>query len=72
MKIRVLAEEIVYLEYFVDVPEEILEDSKGKLSKTYLKGAIHNWLDENESEFNFQDYDSFRGWVTWEKVEEND
>ena len=72
MKIRVLAEETVYKEYFVEVPEEIIEDSKAKLSKTYLKGAIHNWIDENESEFNFQDYDSFRGWVTWEEVQENE
>ena len=37
MRIRVKAEETIYLEYFVDVPEHILEDSKDRLSKTYLR-----------------------------------
>jgi len=72
MKIRVKAEETVYLEYFVDVPEHILEDSKDRLSKTYLKRAIHKWVDENESEFNYQDYDSVKEWYEWEEVEDND
>ena len=72
MKIRVLAEETVYLEYFVDVPEHILEDSKDRLSKTYLKKAIHNWIDENESEFDYQDYDSVKEWYAWEEVQDND
>ena len=74
MKIRVKAEETIYLEYFVDVPEEILEESKActdhRLSKTYLKRAIHNWIDENESEFNYQDYDSVKEWYDWEEVGE--
>ena len=72
MKIRVLAEETVYKEYFVDVPEEIVEHSKGRLSKTYLKNAIHNWIDENQTEFNYQDYDSDNSWYTWEEVQDND
>ena len=80
MKIRVKAEETIYLEYFVDVPEEILEESKGRvtklprnrLSKTYLKRAINNWIDENESEFNYQDYDSDRSWYDWEEVTEEE
>ena len=72
MKIRVKAEETIYLEYFVDVPEHILEDSKDRLSKTYLKKAIHNWIDENESEFNYQDYDSVKEWYEWEEVEDNE
>ena len=72
MKIRVLAEETVYKECFVDVPEHILEDSKDRLSKTYLKKAIHNWIDENQSEFNYQDYDSVKEWYEWEEVEDND
>ena len=70
MKIRVKAEETVYLEYFVDVPEEILKESKDRLSKTYLKRAIHNWIDENQSEFDYQDYDSDRSWYDWEEVGE--
>jgi len=72
MKIRVKAEETVYLEYFVDVPERILDVSKFLLSKTYLKNAIHNWVDENESEFDYQDYDSFKEWYEWEEVQDND
>ena len=74
MKIRVLAEETVYKEYFVDVPEEILEEGKigDRLSKTYLKKAIHKWINENESEFNYQDYDSVKEWYEWEEVEDND
>ena len=74
MKIRVLAEETVYLEYFVDVPEEILEEGKigDRLSKTYLKKAIHKWINENESEFNYQDYDSVKEWYAWEEVQDND
>jgi len=72
MRIRVLAEETVYKEYFVDVPEEIVEHSKGRLSKTYLKNAIHNWIDENQTEFNYQDYDSDNSWYTWEEVQDND
>ena len=74
MKIRVKAEETIYLEYFVDVPEEILEEGKigDRLSKTYLKKAIHKWINENESEFNYQDYDSVKEWYEWEEVEDND
>ena len=74
MKIRVKAEETVYLEYFVDVPEEILEEGKigDRLSKTYLKKAIHKWINENESEFNYQDYDSVKEWYEWEEVQDND
>ena len=66
MKIRVLAEETVYKEYFVEVPEEI------RLSYLYRDNAIHNWIDENFSEFNFQEYDSDFNWYQWEKVEDND
>ena len=72
MRIRVKAEETIYLEYFVDVPEHIIEDSKDRLSKTYLKKAIHNWIDENESEFDYQDYDSVKEWYAWEEVQDND
>ena len=72
MKIRVKAEETIYLEYFVDVPKHILDVSKFLLSKTYLKNAIHNWVDENESEFNYQDYDSDNSWYTWEEVQDNE
>ena len=72
MRIRVKAEETVYLECFVDVPERILEISKGRLSKTYLKNAIHHWIDENQSEFNYQDYDSDRSWYDWEEVTEKE
>tara|TARA_R100000900_G_scaffold72075_2_gene56806 strand:- start:233 stop:457 length:225 start_codon:yes stop_codon:yes gene_type:complete len=74
MKIRVKAEETVYLEYFVEVPEEILEEGKigDRLSKTYLKKAIHKWINENESEFDYQDYDSVKEWYEWEEVEDND
>jgi hypothetical protein len=70
MRIRVKAEETVYLECFVDVPERILEISKGRLSKTYLKNAIHNWVDENKSNFKWVDYDSDRSWYDWEEVGE--
>lgn len=74
MKIRVKAEETIYLEYFVEVPEEILEEGKisDRLSKTYLKKAIHKWINENESEFNYQHYDSVKEWYEWEEVEDND
>jgi hypothetical protein len=72
MKIRVLAEETVYKEYFVEVPEEIIEYSKDRLSYSYRDNPIHNWIDENFSEFNFQEYDSDFDWYTWEKVEENE
>ena len=72
MKIRVKAEETIYLEYFVDVPKHILDVSKFLLSKTYLKNAIHNWVDENESEFDYQDYDSVKEWYAWEEVQDND
>ena len=72
MKIRVKAEETVYLECFVDVPKRILEISKGRLSKTYLKNAIHHWIDKNQSEFNYQDYDSDRSWYDWEEVTEEE
>lgn len=70
MKIRVKAEETVYLEYFVDVPEEIVEQSKVRLSKTYLKNAIHNWIDENFGELNYLEYDTDFNWYTWEEVGE--
>jgi len=70
MRIRVLAEETTYLECFVDVPEEIVEQSKERLSKTYLKNAIHNWIDENFGELNYLEYDTDFNWYTWEEVGE--
>ena len=72
MKIRVKAEETVYLEYFVDVPEHIIKDNTfgDRVSKVFLKKAIHKWIDENQSEFNYQDYDSDRSWYDWEEVGE--
>ena len=72
MKIRVLAEETVYKEYFVEVPEEIIEHSKDRLSYSYRDNAIHNWIDENFGEFDFQEYDSDFNWFAWEEVEENE
>ena len=72
MKIRVKAEETIYLEYFVDVPKHILEDSKDRLSNTYLKKAIHKWINENEMNFYYQHYDSVREWYEWEEVTEKE
>jgi hypothetical protein len=68
MRIRVLAEETIYKEYFVEVPEEILNLDRRRI---YMKKNIHNWIDENETEFNYQDYDSTTLWYTWEEVQEN-
>ena len=69
MKIRVKAEEIIYLEYFVDVPEEILEKKPQNLLESMAqKKRISSWIDENQSEFNYQDYDSDRSWYDWEEV----
>ena len=71
MKIRVKAEETIYLEYFVEVPEEILNLDKDRVTyKTLVKQNIHNWIDENQSEFDYQDYDSDRSWYDWEEVGE--
>jgi len=67
MRIRVKAEETVYLEYFVDVPEETLNLDRRRM---YMKKNICNWIDENQSEFNYQDYDSDRSWYDWEEVGE--
>ena len=67
MRIRVKAEETVYLEYFVDVPEEILNLDRRRM---YMQKNIRNWIDENQSEFNYQDYDSDRSWYAWEEVGE--
>ena len=71
MKIRVKAEETIYLEYFVEVPEEILNLDKDRVTyKTLVKQNIRNWIDENQSEFDYQDYDSDRSWYDWEEVGE--
>ena len=73
MKIRVKAEETIYLEYFVDVPEEILEKKPQNLLESMAqKKRISSWIDENQSEFNYQDYDSDRSWYDWEEVQDND
>jgi hypothetical protein len=73
MKIRVKAEEIIYLEYFVDVPEEILEKKPQNLLESMAqKKRISSWIDENQSEFNYQDYDSDRSWWGWEEVTEKE
>ena len=47
MKIRVLAEETVYKECFVEVPQEV--------AKTQTE--IDNWLSKNGSDFKWADYD---------------
>jgi hypothetical protein len=73
MKIRVKAEETIYLEYFVDVPEEILEKKPQNLLESMAqKKRISSWIDENQSEFNYQDYDSDRSWYDWEEVTEEE
>jgi len=69
MKIRIEAEKVISSVCEIEVPDEILEESKDKLSKTYLKQAIHNWIDENYSYFQFDEYCSHWNWTTWEEEE---
>jgi|TARA_R100000081_G_C4647381_1_gene80909 hypothetical protein len=59
MRIRVLAEETVYKECFVEVPQEVEKTQTG----------IYNWLSKNASDFKWVDYDFSFDPYTWEKEE---
>ena len=62
MRIRALAEETVYKECFVEVPQEV--------AKTQTE--IDNWLSKNGSDFKWADYDFAWELYTWEEVQDNE
>jgi hypothetical protein len=70
MKIRVKAEEIIYLECFVDVPDELIKNVNDVPNMTNFN--ISKWLDQNYQNFNWSDYDSDRDWYDWEEVTEEE
>ena len=66
MRIRVKAEETIYLECFVDVPDELIKNVNDVPNMTNFN--ISKWLDQNHQNFNWSDYDSNRDWYDWEEV----
>ena len=70
MRIRIKAEETIYLECFVDVPDELIKNVNDVPNMTKLN--ISKWIDENKSDFNYQNYDNDRSWYDWEEVTEKE
>ena len=70
MRIRVKAEETIYLECFVDVPDELIKNIDEVPNMTNVN--ISDWLDQNYWNFEWSEYDSDLNWTKWTEVTEQD
>ena len=60
MKIIIEAEQKLYMEAEVEVPDEIQKFSNHKISE---------WIDQNYDNFTWKDYDSGFNWTKWKESE---
>jgi len=63
MKIIVQAEQKLYMDVEVEVPDEIQKFSNHKISE---------WIDQNYWNFEWSEYDSGLDWTKWTEVTEKE
>jgi len=70
MKIIVQAEQKLYMDVEVEVPDELIKDINEVPNMT--NANISDWLDQNYWNFEWSEYDSDLNWVKWTEVTEQD
>ena len=70
MKIIVQAEQKLYMDVEVELPDELIKNINEVPNMTNVN--ISDWLDENYWNFEWSEYDSDLNWVKWTEVTEQD
>ena len=70
MKIIVQAEQKLYMDVEVEVPDELIKDIDEVPNMTNVN--ISDWLDQNYWNFEWSEYDSDLNWTKWTEVTEQD
>ena len=70
MKIIVQAEQKLYMDVEVEVPDELIKNINEVPNMT--NANISDWLDQNYWNFEWSEYDSDLNWVKWTEVTEQD
>ena len=70
MKIIVQAEQKLYMDVEVELPDELIKNMNEVPNMTNVN--ISDWLDQNYWNFEWSEYDSDLNWVKWTEVTEQD
>mgnify|MGYP001340050921 FL=1 len=70
MKIIVQAEQKLYMDVEVEVPDELIKNIDEVPNMTNVN--ISDWLDQNFGDFEWSDYDSDLNWTKWTEVTEEE
>ena len=70
MKIIVQAEQKLYMDVEVEVPDELIKNIDEVPNMTNVN--ISDWLDQNFKDFEWSKYDSDLNWTKWIEVTEHD
>ena len=70
MKIIVQAEQKLYMDVEVEVPDELIKDIDEVPNMT--NANISDWLDQNYWNLEWSEYDSDLNWTKWTEVTEQD
>jgi len=70
MKIIVQAEQKLYMDVEVEVPDELIKNIDEVPNMT--NANISDWLDQNYWNFEWSEYDSDLNWTKWTEVTEQD
>ena len=70
MKIIVQAEQKLYMDVEVEVPDELIKNIDEVPNMTNVN--ISDWLDQNYWNFEWSEYDSDLNWTKWTEITEQD
>ena len=70
MKIIVQAEQKLYMDVEVELPDELIKNINEVPNMTNVN--ISDWIDQNYCNFEWSEYDSDLNWVKWTEVTEQD
>ena len=70
MKIIVQAEQKLYMDVEVEVPDELIKNIDEVPNMT--NANISDWIDQNYWNFEWSEYDSDLNWTKWTEVTEQD
>lgn len=70
MKIIVQAEQKLYMDVEVELPDDLIKNINEVPNMT--NANISDWLDQNYWNFEWSEYDSDLNWVKWTEVTEQD
>ena len=70
MKIIVQAEQKLYMDVEVELPDELIKNIDEVPNMTNVN--ISDWLDQNFGDFKWSEYDSGLDWTKWVEVTEKE